>query len=281
MLARNTPPNPVQSGEAGKDVSAFLEDAALRLRNPRPDREGPLVFGVDLGTATIVITAIDQRGLPIYWDSLACEAVRDGVIVNFGDAVAAVKTLRAAATQALGAEILSAATAFPPGVPSAEAKACHYVLENAEITCRALVDEVSAAQALLKIHNGAIVDVGGGSTGVGIVTDGRIVALDDEPGGGHHLDLILAGALGIPIEEAERRKRESAEDCSMILRPGLERIGSSILRQIAGRPVSALHLVGGAVRVANAATIVWRFTGIPTTAYPHSELVTPFGIAMS
>jgi ethanolamine utilization protein EutJ len=195
--------------------------------------------------------------------------------------VAAVKTLRAAATQALGAEILSAATAFPPGVPSAEAKACHYVLENAEITCRALVDEVSAAQALLKIHNGAIVDVGGGSTGVGIVTDGRIVALDDEPGGGHHLDLILAGALGIPIEEAERRKRESAEDCSMILRPGLERIGSSILRQIAGRPVSALHLVGGAVRVANAATIVWRFTGIPTTAYPHSELVTPFGIAMS
>jgi ethanolamine utilization protein EutJ len=281
MLARNTTPNPVQSGEAGKDVGAFLEDAALRLRNPRPDREGPLVFGVDLGTATIVITAIDQRGLPIYWDSLACEAVRDGVIVNFGDAVAAVKTLRAAATQALGAEILSAATAFPPGVPSAEAKACHYVLENAEITCRALVDEVSAAQALLKIYNGAIVDVGGGSTGVGIVTDGRIVALDDEPGGGHHLDLILAGALGIPIEEAERRKRESAEDCSMILRPGLERIGSSILRQIAGRPVSALHLVGGAVRVANAATIVWRFTGIPTTAYPHSELVTPFGIAMS
>jgi len=56
----------------------------------------------------------------------------------------------------LGVEILSAATAFPPGVPSAEAKACHYVLENAEITCRALVDEVSAAQALLKVRDQGI-----------------------------------------------------------------------------------------------------------------------------
>jgi ethanolamine utilization protein EutJ len=278
MLAPNVTHN---SDSAGTSAGAFLVDAALRLRSPREDRKGPLVFGVDLGTATIVITAIDQRGRPIYWDSLPCEAVRDGVIVNFRDAVTAVKKLKAAATDALGVEILSAATAFPPGVPSAEARACHYVLENAEITCRGLVDEVSAAQALLKVRDGAIVDVGGGSTGVGIVSDGKIVALDDEPGGGHHLDLILAGALGIAIEEAEQRKRKGSEDYFIILRPGIERIGSSILRQIAGRPVGSLHLVGGAVRVANAAAIISRFTGIPTIAYPHSELVTPFGIAMS
>src|SRR5882724_3049226 len=277
MLARNVTRNP----SAGIGAGVFLEDAALRLRNPCEVREGPLVFGVDLGTATIVITAIDRRGRPIYWDSLPCEAVRDGVIVNFGDAVAAVKKLKATATEALGVEILSAATAFPPGVPSAEARACHYVLENAEITCRALVDEVSAAQALLNVRDGAIVDVGGGATGVGIVSDGKIVALDDEPGGGHHLDLILAGALSIAIEEAERRKREGCEDYSIILRAGIERIGSSILHQIAGRPVGSLHLVGGAVRVANAAAIISRFTGIPTIAYPYSELVTPFGIAMS
>jgi ethanolamine utilization protein EutJ len=277
MLARNVTPNP----PAGIGADVFLEDAALRLRGPREDREGPLAFGVDLGTATIVITAIDRRGRPIYWDSLPCEAVRDGVIVNFADAVTAVKKLKATTTEALGVEILSAATAFPPGVSSAEAKACHYVLENAEITCRGLVDEVSAAQALLKVRDGVIVDVGGGSTGVGIVSDGKIVALDDEPGGGHYLDLILAGALGIDIEEAERRKRKGSEDYSIIMRAGIERIGSSILRQIAGRPVGSLHLVGGAVRVANAAAIISRFTGILTIAYPHSELVTPFGIAMS
>jgi len=125
MLARNATLSPGPVGAGGRDVGGFLEDAALRLRNPRPEHEGPLLFGVDLGTATIVVTAIDQRGLPVYWDSLPCEAVRDGVIVNFGDAVTAVRKLKAAATKALGAEILSAATAFPPGVPSAEAKACH------------------------------------------------------------------------------------------------------------------------------------------------------------
>jgi ethanolamine utilization protein EutJ len=278
MLARIAAPT---SDPAENGVGLFLADAALRLRNPREDWEGALAFGIDLGTATIVVTAIDQRGRPIYWDSLPCEAVRDGVIVNFGDAVTAVKKLKVTATEALGIEIPSAATAFPPGVAPAEAKACHYVLENAEITCRGLVDEVSAAQALLKVREGAIVDVGGGSTGVGIVSGGKLVTLDDEPGGGYHLDLILAGALGIAVEEAEHRKREGPEDYSIILRPGIERIGSSILRQIAGRPVGSLHLVGGAVRVANAAAIISRFTGIPTVAYPHSELVTPFGIAMS
>ena len=62
--------------------------------------------------------------------------------------------------------------------------------------------------------------------------NGAIVALDDEPGGGHHLDLILAGALGITIEDAEERKRQGDEDYSPILRPGVERIASSIARQI-------------------------------------------------
>src|SRR6202034_4564672 len=95
----------------------------------------------------------------------------------------------------------------PPGVPETEARACRYVLENAGVACRCLVDEVSAAQALLQLRDGAIVDVGGGSTGVGVVEDGELVSLSDRPGGGHHLDLILAGALRLTIEDAERRKR--------------------------------------------------------------------------
>src|SRR5260370_35060214 len=101
MLARNATHNP----SAGIGAGVFLEDAALRLRVPREDGEGPLVFGVDLGTATIVITAIDRRGRPIYWDSLPCEAGRDGVIVNFGDAGAAVKKLKATPPEALGGEL--------------------------------------------------------------------------------------------------------------------------------------------------------------------------------
>ncbi len=277
MLARTTK-QPIADH---KGIEDFLEEAAGLLRAPRSNRNEALLFGIDLGTATIVITAVNAVGRPVYWDSVPCEAVQDGVVVNFAGAVAAVRQLKLAATVALGCEISSAATAFPPGVPSAEARACRYVLENAEIACRGLTDEVSAAQALLNIRDGAIVDVGGGSTGVGIVRNGELVALDDEPGGGHHLDLILAGALKIPIEDAERRKRDGDADYSAILRPGLERIASSIARQIANRTVKTVHLVGGAIRIPNAGSIISRFIDIPTITYPHSDLVTPFGIAMS
>ncbi|HKT74058.1 MAG TPA: ethanolamine utilization protein EutJ [Steroidobacteraceae bacterium] len=259
-------------------VRDFLEEAARRFQAPRA-HDGDLLFGVDLGTATIVLTAIDRGGSPVYWTASPSGAVRDGVVVDFGGAVETLRKLMGEAEAMLGVRVASAGTAFPPGIPEVEARACRYVLEKAQINCRRLVDEISAAQALLGIRDGAIVDVGGGSTGVGVWEDGRLVTLDDAPGGGHHLDLILAGALRIPVEEAERRKREA--DHASILRPGIERIASSIKRQIGSRTVPVVHLVGGAVRVSGAATVIAAFIGIPTVAYPHSDLVTPFGIAKS
>ena len=260
---------------------SVLDDAAGRRQSPAERFDAPLRFGVDLGTATIVLTAVDAANVPVYWDSANCNAVRDGVVVNFSDAVAAVARLKARAEQGLGVAIESAATAFPPGVAVSEARACRFVLESAGIDCRTLTDEVSAAQALLKLDSGAIVDVGGGSTGVGIVEHGEIVALDDQPGGGHHLNLILAGALGISIEDAEALKIAGHPDHVHILKPGIERIAAAIARQIGRRPVRSVHLVGGAVMLPNTEKIVSEFIGLPVFAYPHSELVTPFGIAMS
>ncbi len=275
MLDRVSPTGSVPA------TADFLREAALVFQKPRLDRRAPLSFGVDLGTATIVIAAVDASGRPAYWDSQPCQAVRDGVVVKFADAIAAVRKVSASAESALGAEITTATTAHPPGVATAEARACRYVLESAGIACRSLVDEVSAAQALLAISDGAIVDVGGGSTGVGVVKGGELIALHDAPGGGYHLDLILAGALRISVAEAERQKRAGEADYGAILRPGIERIASSIARQIGPDKVDSVHLVGGAVRVPNAASIIAEFIGIPTVAYPHSDLVTPFGIALS
>ena len=114
-----------------------------------------------------------------------------------------------------------------------------------------------------------------------MVKGGELIALHDAPGGGYHLDLILAGALRISVAEAERQKRAGEADYGAILRPGIERIASSIARQIGPDKVDSVHLVGGAVRVPNAASIIAEFIGIPTVAYPHSDLVTPFGIALS
>lgn len=272
-------PGAPSSAQREKGAASFLEEAARRFRKPAARPQGALRFGVDLGTATVVLTAIDDDGAPIYWDALPCEAIRDGVVADFAGAVAAVRKLKRDGEAALGLIITHAATAHPPAVPAADCRACHYVLENAEITCRSLVDEVTAAQALLRIENGAIADVGGGSTGVGIVRGGNIVSVSDQPGGGHHLNLILAGALKIPVEEAEKRKRQA--DHSDVLRPGLERIATSIARQLGDASVPAIHLVGGAIRLREAGAIVARITGIETRTYPHAELVTPFGIAMS
>src|SRR6516162_4742784 len=90
---------------AGLEATAFLEDAVRTFRNPAHSSDTTLSFGIDLGTATIVLTAIDQQRRPSYWDSLPCQAVRDGVVVNFGDAVEAVKQLKIAASAALQQEI--------------------------------------------------------------------------------------------------------------------------------------------------------------------------------
>jgi ethanolamine utilization protein EutJ len=264
-----------------RGVAQFLERAASRLRRPANLAGGALRFGLDLGTATVVLTAVGQGDEPVYWDYLPTRAVRDGVVTDFGAAVAAASELIARAEAALGAAVTAAATAYPPGVSLAESRACRYVLEKAGIDCRTLVDEVSAAQSLLRICDGAIADVGGGSTGVGVFRGGRLVSLSDFPGGGHYLDLILAGALGISIEAAEEKKRLWQDDYHAMLRPGIERIGTLILQQIGAARAVSVHLVGGALMIAGAAATIEKFTGLKTVSYPHAHLVTPFGIAVS
>ena len=76
MLARTKSPQPAVSPKA----TEFLEVAAATFRSPARSSDSSISFGVDLGTATIVLTAVDEQGHPVYWDSLPCQAVRDGVV---------------------------------------------------------------------------------------------------------------------------------------------------------------------------------------------------------
>jgi ethanolamine utilization protein EutJ len=261
-------------------VERFLADAAGTLRRPAEHRQG-LRFGVDLGTATIVLCAVDGARRPVYWDFVRTQVVRDGVVVDFQGAVQAVRELKLRAESALGGEVDEAATAHPPAVPASDCRACSFVLQQAGIECRRLVDEVSAANALLGVRDGAVVDVGGGSTGVGVFRQGKMVSLSDRAGGGHQLDLILAGALRIPIDEAERRKRESGAEAMRILLPGIERIAASIARQCRGACPGVVHLAGGALQLPGADAVIARYLGWTVHSYGHAELITPFGIAVS
>jgi ethanolamine utilization protein EutJ len=260
---------------------AFLESAYACYRSPAEAARPPLRFGIDLGTATIVLTAVGADDRPVYWDFAACAAVRDGVVVDFAAAVQAVRALKARAEALLGCAVESGATAYPPCIAAAEARACRYVLEQSGIACRLLVDEVSAAQALVAVDDGVLVDVGGGSTGVGIFRDGALARLSDAPGGGHHLDLIIAGALRIPVEAAERLKRTAPDEIERLVRPGIERIAESIRRQAAGDPIAMVHLVGGALLLPGAPDIVARYLGVDVVTYPHADLITPFGMGLA
>lgn len=65
------------------------------------------------------------------------------------------------------------------------------------------MDEPTAAAAVLKITDGAVVDVGGGTTGISILKDGKVIYTDDEATGGSHMTMTVAGHYRIPYEEAE------------------------------------------------------------------------------
>lgn len=262
-------------------VEGFMDEASRAYRSPRAGALEPLRFGIDLGTATVVLAAVGADGRPAYYDQVAAGVVRDGVVVDFAGAVAAVRQLVAGAEAELGAAVTEAATAYPPGVGEAESRACRYVLEQAGVDCRALVDEVSAAHRLLRVFDGVIADVGGGSTGVGVYRDGELVSLGDLPGGGHHLNLILAGALSIDEAAAEELKRAAGGQYLSVLAPGIERIADNIMRLMGPARRGSIHLVGGALMYPGAAAIVARYTGAPVEEHRYALLVTPFGIALS
>jgi ethanolamine utilization protein EutJ len=100
-------------------------------------------------------------------------------------------------------------------------------------------------------------------------------------GGGHHLDLVLAGALGISIEEAEVRKREHPQEALPILVPGLQRIGESVRAMTLDAADLPLHLAGGALMIPGAGEVLARYLGRRVVTYPHALLITPIGIARS
>jgi ethanolamine utilization protein EutJ len=254
--------------------------AAVRAGRVAVAPVGPLRVGVDLGTASCVLVVLDREE-PVWVDSHPSSALRDGVVVDFGRAIATVRLLRERAQESLGVELNTAATAHPPCIPAEDAKACTYVCEAAGFTDVALVDEVSAAQRTIEVRDGVIVDVGGGSTGVGVFRSGRLVALDDRAGGGHHLDLVLAGALGIPVEEAEVRKREHPDEALPILVPGLQRIAESVRAMTTDAADLPLHLAGGALMIPGAGRVIARYLGRRVITYPHALLITPIGIARS
>jgi ethanolamine utilization protein EutJ len=273
----------VRTTQVNPDLDRLLEAARVAATTEAVTRPvGELRVGVDLGTAFTVLFVVDGRGLPIAGAYRYAQVVRDGVVVDFAGAVALVRELKAGIEARIGQELTTAATTYPPGVPLSEVRATRYVLEGAGLECTALVDEPTAANAILQVRDGAVVDVGGGTTGIAVLRDGRVVDTADEPTGGTHLSLVIAGGRRIPFEEAELLKRDPANHARLfpVIRPVLEKIATIVARHLAGREVETIYLVGGTSAFAGIAEVVTEVTGIRAVVPGDPLFVTPLGVAM-
>ena len=112
--------------------------------------KGRLKVGVDLGTANTVLAAVDTTNRPIAGISAPSHAIQDGVIVNYFESVQLVTKLKETLEERLGTELLYAAAAIPPGVSEGSVKSIGYVLEGAGFEVTNIVDEPTAASAVLK-----------------------------------------------------------------------------------------------------------------------------------
>lgn len=245
--------------------------------------EGPLRVGVDLGTAYTVLTVLDYQGQLIAGEYQFAQVVRDGLVVDFIGAVDLLRAMKSRVEKRIGRELTHAASGYPPGVPRAEVRATANVVEAAGMRCPDLIDEPSAANNVLGLMDGAIVDVGGGTTGIAVLKEGKVIYTADEATGGTHFSLVIAGALGISFEEAEELKKTLSEQSRLfpIVCPVMEKVGTIVERHVRGRDVQQITLVGGSTAFPGMAAVVQEVTGIPTSVPEKPLFVTPLGIALS
>jgi len=250
--------------------------------------EGALNAGVDLGTAYLVLVVLDQDMQPITGEYQFAQVVRDGLVVDFIGAVDRLSEMKQRVERRLGRELKHAFSSYPPGVSQTESRAVANVVEAAGFECTGLVDEPTAANALLGFQEGAIVDVGGGTTGIAILRDGQVVYTADEATGGTHFSLVIAGAQNISFEDAEVMKINPAEQERLfpVIRPVMEKVASIVNRHITlyqentGFKVEHLVLVGGTSQFPGMAKVIEEYTEIPTHIPERPLFVTPLGIAM-
>jgi ethanolamine utilization protein EutJ len=264
-------------------ASALIHRLEDPTPGPLPVPEGELYTGVDLGTAYLTVVVVDENHEFLAGEYTFAEVARDGLVVDYIGAVDLVREMKARLEARLGRELKLAASGYPPGVPQPEVHATANVVEAGGFVCTNLVDEPSAANSLICLENGVIVDVGGGTTGIAVIEDDEVVYTADEATGGTHLSLVIAGARDLPFAEAERLKLDPLAQPGLFptVRPVLEKVSSIVTRHIEGREIPEIVLVGGTSKFHRAAEVVSEYTNISAWVPAHPEWVTPIGMAMN
>lgn len=207
--------------------------------------KGRLKVGVDLGTANTVLAVVDTTNRPIAGISAPSQAIRDGVIVNYYESVQLVTRLKAELEEKLKTEL------------------------------------PYAAAAVLKISDGAVVDVGGGTTGISILKNGKVIYTDDEAAGGSHMTMTVAGHYNIPYEEAEILKTDRSKEAEIfpVIKATVEKMATITQKFLTGYQVPAVYVVGGSASFEDFTGVFEKKLGLPVYRPVHPLLVTPLGIA--
>ena len=260
----------------------LVRDFEAVIEKPIKSKSSVYYTGVDLGTACVVIAVLDENYKPVAGAYRFADVVRDGMVVDYIGAITIVRELKREIEEKLGIELLYAAAAIPPGTDALDSGAIKNVVQAAGFELTRLMDEPTAANEVLKIQNGAVVDIGGGTTGISILKDGKVVYVADEPTGGTHFSLVVSGAYKMPFPEAEKYKRDEKNHKELIpvLKPVVEKVSSIINQHIEGHDVREISLVGGTCCLAGIEDIIQNKTGIRTHKPQNPMFVTPLGIAL-
>lgn len=266
-----------------KECNDFVEKFEKVIKTPVVGNSKVYYTGVDLGTACVVLAVLDENYEPVAGAYQYADVVKDGMLVDYMGAIKLVKTMKEELESKLGVELLYAATAIPPGTDNLDGGAVKNVVQAAGFEVTSVLDEPTAANKLLKVTNGAVVDIGGGTTGIAIIKDGEVIHVDDEATGGTHFSLVLAGAYKIPFKEADIYKRDvkNHKEIFPVVKPVIEKISSILTNMLKGYDTPQIVLVGGSSCLSNIEEVIEKNTGLKTIKPDNPLFVTPLGIALS
>ncbi len=261
----------------------LVEDFEKVIDHPIVGKSSVYYTGVDLGTACVVLAVLDENYRPAAGAYRYADVVRDGMVVDYIGAVNIVREMKRELEEKLGTVLTFAAAAIPPGTETIDSGAVKNVVQAAGFEITNLLDEPTAANEVLKTQNGAVVDIGGGTTGISILKDGKVDYVEDEPTGGTHFSLVIAGAYKLPFADADLYKRnpKNHKELLPVLKPVIEKISSIITRHVSDYDVGEISLVGGTSCLAGIEGIIEKKTGIYTHKPKNPLFVTPLGIALS
>ncbi|GAA4082169.1 ethanolamine utilization protein EutJ [Zhongshania borealis] len=253
-------------------AAAMVNDDSVALYS------GPFKVGIDLGTADIQTVVLDANNQPLACYLEWADVVRDGVVVDYHGACRIVREQIRRAEARLGINIQQACTSFPPGT---DPRISINVIESSGIEVSNVIDEPSSVAALLGLQHAAVVDIGGGTTGTAIIEKGKVVKSVDDPTGGHHITLVLAGYHALPYEEAELlKRRDNSGEVLSVIQPVIAKMADLVRGHIAEHRPPAIYLTGGSCSLHGFATaFTAEFSDIDVIIPSQALYLTPLAIA--